>query len=52
MKNLLVYDASAEVINRLADANDTSAEEIVDMFLEFLEDVAFRNDLVVPEGLE
>ena len=46
MVNILVYNSTAEEIEKLADANDTSVAEIVDTLLDYMEDMINENGLI------
>ena len=46
MVNILVYNSTVEEIEKLADANDTSVAEIVDMLLDYMEDMINENGLI------
>lgn len=43
MKNIMVYDVEAEELERIADANDTTIAEVVEMLLEYAEDMKKDN---------
>ena len=39
MQNILVYDTEAEALEKIADANDITVAEIVEMLIEHIEQV-------------
>ena len=39
MQNITVYDIEAEELERIADENDTTIAEVVEMLLEYAEDM-------------
>lgn len=41
----MVYDVEAEELERIADANDTTIAEVVEMLLEYAEDMKKDNSL-------
>ena len=45
MTQIFVYDVSAEVLENMAEANDTTVAELVEMFLDFTEEVKENNGL-------
>lgn len=46
MTKILVYDIEAEELEKIADANDTTVAEIVEMLMEYAEEMKRNNDLV------
>jgi hypothetical protein len=46
MQNILVYDIEAEELEKIADANDTTVAEIVEMLMEYAEEMKKNNNLV------
>lgn len=45
MTQVMIYDSSAEILEKMAEANDTTVAELVEMFLEFTEEVKDNNGL-------
>ena len=45
MKNIMVYDIEADELDRIADMNDTTIAEVIEMLLEYAEDMKKDNDL-------
>ena len=43
MTNVNVYDIEAELLNKVADANDTTVAEIVEALCEYMEEVKQEN---------
>ena len=39
MTNITVYDVDAEEINKIADDNELSVAEVIEMLMEYLEDM-------------
>ena len=46
MTKILVYDVEAEELEKIADANDTTVAEVVEMLMEYVEEMRKNNDLV------
>ena len=46
MQKILVYDIEAEELEKIADANDTTVAEIVEMLMEYAEEMRKNNNLV------
>ena len=46
MTKILVYDVEAEELEKIADANDTTVAEVVEMLMEYAEEMRKNNDLV------
>lgn len=46
MTNILVYDTDAEIMENLAIQNDLSVAEIMEMFMEKIEEIKVENDLI------
>lgn len=46
MTKILVYDIEAEELEKIADANDTTVAEIVEMLMEYAEEMKRNNNLV------
>ena len=46
MTNITVYDVEAERIEKIADANDTNAAEIIEMLMEYADDMIRDNGMV------
>jgi hypothetical protein len=46
MKNILVYDIEADEIEKIADENDMSIAEIIEMLMDYAEDMKRDNGLV------
>ena len=44
MRQILIYDTEAEIIEDLALNNDTTEAEVVEAFMEFLEEVKENNE--------
>lgn len=45
MTNILVYDIEAEELGKIADVNDMSIAEIVEMLMEYAEEMKKDNGL-------
>ena len=45
MTNITVYDIEAECINNIADANDMSVADVMEMLMEYAEDMKRDNGL-------
>ena len=45
MKAIYVYDCDAELINAISEDNDISAATVVEMLLEYVEDMKEANGL-------
>lgn len=45
MTNILVYDVEAEELDKIADANDTTIAEVVEMLMEYAEEMKKNNKL-------
>jgi len=45
MTNILVYDVEANELEKIADANDTTVAEVVEMLMEYAEEMKKNNDL-------
>ncbi len=45
MQNILVYDVEAEALEKIADANDTTVAEVVEMLMEYAEEMKKNNNL-------
>ena len=45
MKTITVYDTEADAIERLAERNDMTTAEIVEMLIEYKDDMCAENDL-------
>ena len=43
MTNLTVYDVEAELINKVADVNDTTVAEVIEALCEYIEEVKEDN---------
>lgn len=46
MTNILIYDIEAEELEKIADANDTTVAEVVEMLMEYAEEMRRNNNLV------
>ena len=46
MKEIRVYDTEAEQLEKIADANDTSVAEIVEMLMQYADELIKDNGLV------
>ena len=46
MQKILVYDIEASGLEKIADANDTTVAEIVEMLMEYAEEMKRNNNLV------
>ena len=46
MTKILVYDIEEEELEKIADANDTTVAEIVEMLMEYVEEIKKEHDLV------
>jgi hypothetical protein len=45
MQNILVYDIEANELEKIADANDTTVAEVVEMLMEYAEEMKRDNKL-------
>ena len=45
MTNILVYDIEAEELTKIADANDTTVAEVVEMLMAYAEEMKKDNNL-------
>jgi hypothetical protein len=45
MTNITVYDIEAEELNKIADVNDTTVAEIVEMLMDYAEEMKRDNGL-------
>ena len=45
MTNILVYDTDAEVLESMAEANDMTTADMIDMLMEYLEEMKISNKL-------
>jgi hypothetical protein len=45
MQKILVYDIEAEALEKIADANDTTVAEVVEMLMEYAEEMKKNNNL-------
>lgn len=45
MKNILVFDVEAEELEQIADANDLTIAEVVEMLLDYAEEMKEANGL-------
>jgi hypothetical protein len=45
MTNITVYDIEAEQLHKIADANDTTVAEIVEMLMDYAEEMKRDNGL-------
>ena len=45
MTNILVYDIEANELEKIADANDTTVAEVVEMLMEYVEEMKKNNNL-------
>ena len=46
MTKILVYDVEAEELEKIADANGTTVAEVVEMLMEYAEEMKKSNNLV------
>ena len=46
MQKILVYDVEAEELEKIADANDTTVAEVVEMLMEYADEMKKNNNLV------
>lgn len=46
MQKILVYDIEAEELEKIADANDVTVAEVVEMLMEYSEEMKKNNNLV------
>ena len=46
MQKILVYDIEAEALEKIADANDTTVAEVVEMLMEYADEMKKPNNLV------
>ena len=45
MKKILVYDVEADELEKIADTNDTSVAEVVEMLMAYAEEMKKYNNL-------
>lgn len=45
MKNITVYDIEAEELEKIADANDITIAEVIEMLIEYAEEMKENNGL-------
>lgn len=45
MTNITVYDMEAEMLEKIADVNNTTVAEIVEMLMEYAEEMKVDNEL-------
>jgi hypothetical protein len=45
MRTILVYDIEANELGKIADANDTTIAEVVEMLMEYAEEMKKNNNL-------
>ncbi len=45
MQGILIYDTEAEALEKIADANDTTVAEVVEMLMEYAEEMKKNNNL-------
>jgi hypothetical protein len=45
MTKITVYDIEAEALEKIADANDTTVAEVVEMLMEYAEEMKKNNNL-------
>jgi hypothetical protein len=45
MTKITVYDIEAEALEKIADANDTTVAEVVEMLMEYAEEMKKNNGL-------
>lgn len=45
MKNIMVYDIGAEELGKIADTNDTTVAEVVEMLMDYVEEMKKDNGL-------
>lgn len=45
MTNVLVYDIEAEELDRIAEANDISIADVVEMLMEYADEMKKENNL-------
>lgn len=45
MTKICVYDVDAEALEKMADGNNTTVAEIIEMFMEYAEDMKKDNGL-------
>lgn len=45
MKKILVYDIEADELEKIADTNDTTVAEVVEMLMEYAEEMKKNNGL-------
>ena len=46
MTKILVYDIEASELEKIADANDTTIAEVVEMLMEYVEEMKRNNKLI------
>lgn len=46
MKQIWVYDVEAEELEKIADANDTSVADVVELLMEYAEEMKDANQFV------
>lgn len=45
MTNIVIYDIEAEQLHKIADANDTTVAEIVEMLMDYAEEMKKDNGM-------
>lgn len=45
MQKIMVYDIEAEELERIADVNDMTVAEVVELLMEYAEEMKRNNDL-------
>ena len=45
MKSIMVYDIEADELERIADANDTTVAEVIEMLMAYAEDMKKDNNM-------
>ena len=45
MRTILVYDIEADELEKIADANDTTVAEVIEMLMEYAEEMKKNNNL-------
>ena len=45
MTRILIYDIEAEALEKIADANDMAVAEVVEMLMEYAEEMKKNNNL-------
>lgn len=46
MQKILVYDIEANELEKIADENDTTVAEVVEMLMEYVEEMKKNNKLI------